>query len=472
MTTEIQVKRFVAAKNIVTPFKTLEKAAEEANDYRFMRAGNNHYVCKHGDKRYVIIEKLSSDDMPVIGCSCEAWAHAHDQDSCKHVAAFLKRSSKPAAALDKRTAMDLIAAGWTKTEHGNLYPPDPDANTAARKADVDSTVDAKWTQDHPEIPPDPDLDLGVDDPLPKSEEPPSPKSYTRTCKYCKLGFEGSDPSVVSLRHETHEAKCPKNPANKLLITPCRYCGMDIKERSQEDLLLAVEDHEAGCVKNPANALPEDPVPPVIAHGARPKKEEPKMEKNTTALSTGREFPDEREFTSARVEGYVKNRGGFYKNIKGEEVPDSAAMSLYALDTCRISTETILIEKNADQAKAIVRGYKSGVSIDASVILRFDVLKRRELLKMAKKYPKAIMDWTEELVPILDLNFMLKDKTPVVTLGEHMINFAIDQEQFSERTAETLARRRVFDMLSGVDWRDDAEVQVEDADAAAIGSKKR
>ena len=436
MTTEIQVKRFVAVKNIVTPFKTLEKAAEEANDYRFMRAGNNHYVCKHGDKRYVIIEKLSSDDMPVIGCSCEAWTHAHDQDSCKHVAAFLKRSSKPAAALDKRTAMDLIAAGWTKTEHGNLYPPDPDANTAARKADVDSTVNAKWTQDHPEIPPDPDLDLGVDDPLPKPPETEKPAKVTVKCQYCKMGATRKDQKTADAWKEDHEASCPKNPANTL--PPDRP-----KLKAIGDDRLVEVDESGKIVKD-----------------------------SSTALSTGREFPDEREFTNARVEGYVKNRGRFYKNQRGEEVPDSAAMSLYALDTCRISTETILIEKNADQAKAIVRGYKGGVFIDASVILRFDVLKRRELLKMAKKYPKAIMDWTEELVPILDLNFMLKDKTPVVTLGEHMFNFAIDQEQFSERTAETLARRRVFDMLSGVDWRDDVEVQVEDADAAAMDSKKR
>lgn len=473
MTTETQVKRFVAAKNIVIPFKTLEKAAEEANDYKFMRAGNNHYVCKHGDKRYVIIEKLSADDVPVLGCSCEAWTHAQDQDSCKHVAAFLKRSSKPAAVLDKRTAMDLIAAGWTKTEHGNLYPPDPDANTAARKADVDSAVNAKWTQDHLEIPPDPDLDLGVDDPLQESEELPTPKSYTRTCKYCKLGFEGSDPSVVFLRHETHEAKCPKNPANQAgtanegeLTGNCQWCGKEFKRYSKANLKAMIEEHEASCPKNPAN-ISENP------NSSNPRlvtQEAP--EQQTTALSTGREFPDEREFTNAKVAAHVRNRGGFYKNQKGDEIPDSAAMSLYALDTCRISTETILIEKNEDQAKAIVRGHKGEVSVDASVILRFDVLKRREVLKMAKKYPKAILEWSEEMVPLLNLNFTLKDKTPMITLGEHMTNFAVDQEQFADRTAETLARRRVFDMLSGVDWRDDIEVQAEDADAASMGSKKR
>ena len=208
-------------------------------------------------------------------------------------------------------------------------------------------------------------------------------------------------------------------------------------------------------------------------GLKQKQEETKMEQEqkTTAVSTGRDMPDEREFTNRKVKNYVENRGSFYKARGGKEVPDSAAMSIYALDTCRISTETILIEKNADQAKAIVRGYKGGVSVDASVILRFEVLRRRELLKMAKKYPKAIMDWSDQMMPNLDLNFMLKDQTPVITLGEHMINFAIDQEQFAERTAETLARRRVFDMLTGVDWRDAAEIVAEDADAASVGSVK-
>jgi hypothetical protein len=272
------------------------------------------------------------------------------------------------------------------------------------------------------IPPDPDLDIGVNDPLP---EPEKPSKVTVKCQWCKMSTT-RDQKAADAWLKKHEATCPKNPANK------------------------------------KDAETQKP-------GGEGETPEPKP---STALSTGNEFPDEREFTNERVKRHVENRGGFYKNQRGEEVPDSAAMSLYALDTCRISTETILIEKNADQAKAIIRGYKGGVSVDASVILRFDVLKRRELLKMAKKYPKAIMNWTEELVPILDLNFTLKDKTPVVTLGEHMFNFAIDQEQFAERTAETLARRRTFDMLSGVDWRDDAEVQVEDADAASIGSKKR
>jgi hypothetical protein len=376
-----------------------------------------------------------------------------DGSVCKHIIAFSRLMQPVTKEIAKEETAHLMhVCGWT----GKELHPEIELGGPGAVVQEDTTPTPKDS-----IPPDPDL--GVNDPLP---EPEKLSKVTVKCQYCKMSTT-RDQKAADAWLKKHEALCLKNPINKQLITPCRYCGKDITERSPEDLVLAIEDHEATCPKNPANILESsddtpEPEIPVIAHGARPEKEE------STALSTGNEFPDENE----RVRRHVENRGGFYKNPRGEEVPDSAAMSLYALDTCRISTETILIEKNADQAKAVVRGYKGGVYVDASVILRFDVLKRRELLKMAKKYPKAIINWTEELVPILDLNFILKDKTPVVTLGEHMFNFAIDQEQFAERTAETLARRRAFDMLTGVDWRDDVEVQVEDADAAAIGSKKR
>ena len=402
-----RVSRFVKRFGMIMDPETMNKAKAEAEDYDFRLISKDHYTVRHADKMYVIIEREGQ-----IGCSCNDMTYNRmDGSVCKHIIAFSRLMEKITELIDDADRGFLVNVGWTGKE---LHPPEL------------------------QIPPDPDLDLGVDDPLPEPEplEPEKPVKVSAKCQYCGMGATRKNQEVADAWKEVHEAQCPKNPANKATSDPDG------------------ESNEG-----------EDPIPP----GAKPPKTRPEQ---TTALSTGREFPDEREFTNAKVAAHVKNRGGFYKNQKGDEIPDSAAMSLYALDTCRISTETVLIEKNGDQAKAVVRGYKGGVSVDASVILRFDVLKRRELLKMAKKYPKAIIDWTEEMIPILNLNFTLKDKTPIVTLGEHMFNFAIDQEQFSERTAETLARRRVFDMLSGVDWRDDVEVQVEDADAASMGSKKR
>jgi hypothetical protein len=457
------VSRFSTRFGMIMDPETMNKARDEAEEYDFREISEGHYAVRHGKKMYVLIERDGE-----IGCSCDAMTfNRMDGSACKHIIAFTRLMSPVTKKIDEADATHLRhVCGWTGEEL------------------------------HPEV------ELGgpgavvQEDTTPKHNEPER-KIYTRRCKHCDEVYSGQDLDAVKKELSEHVKVCgmnprakphkqepdpkDKDPASERKKYPddhertCQYCGMSAARKYQSIADAWLKKHEASCPKNPANKATsdpdgesnegEDPIPP----GEKPPKPQ---EKQTTALSTGREFPDQREFTNKKVRRHVENRGGFYKNQKGEEVPDSAAMSLYALDTCRISTETILIEKNTDQAKAIVRGHKGGVSIDASVILRFDVLKRRELLKMAKKYPKSIMNWTEEMIPILDLNFMLKDKTPVVTLGEHMFNFAIDQEQFSERTAETLARRRVFDMLSGVDWRDDVEVQVEDADAASMGSKKR
>jgi len=415
------VSRYVKRFGMIMDPETMNKARDEAEEYDFRLISPGHYAVQHKDKMYVIIERDGE-----IGCSCDDMSYNRmDGSVCKHIIAFTRLMSPVTKAIEGGDAAYLMnSCGWT----GAKLHPEIELGGPGAVIQEDTKPTPKAS-----IPPDPELDIGVNDPLP---EPKKPDKVRVTCQWCGMGATRKNQEVADAWKEVHEAQCPKNPANKATSDPDG------------------ESNEG-----------EDPVPP----GEKPPKPQ---EQQTTALSTGKEFPDEREFTNAKVEAHVKNRGGFYKNPKGEEIPDSAAMSLYALDTCRISTETILIEKNADQAKAIVRGHKGEVSVDASVILRFDVLKRREILKMAKKYPKAIMNWSEELMPILDLNFILKDKTPVITLGEHMINFAIDQEQFAERTAETLARRRVFDMLSGVDWRDDVEAQTEDADAASMGSKKR
>jgi len=278
-----------------------------------------------------------------------------------------------------------------------------------------------------------------------------------------MGWTGAELHPEDVQIPPDDAVAQDEGVQLQIRSKCQYCKMGHIAGSQADADKWVDVHEGLCPQNPANQTTTEPEPDDPGSEPEPK---------TTALSTAGGFPDEREFTNRRVENYMQNRGGFYKTAGGAEVPDSAAMSIYALNTCRISTETILIEKDADQAKAIVRGHKGDVAVDASVILRFDVLRRRELLKMAKKYPKAILEWTERMMPVMDLNFRLTDKTPVITLGEHMINFAIDQEQFSERTAETLARRRVFDMLSGVDWRDAVETAVERDDSATVESSKR
>jgi len=424
------VSRYVRRFGMIMDPETMNLARDEGDEYDYRLISPGHYGVIHGKKMYVIIERDGE-----IGCSCDDMTYNRmDGSACKHIIKFSRLTTPVTREINKLDAYHLMhVCGWTGKElHPEIELGEPGA--VIQESMAPDPKEPKKIQ----IPADPDLDLGVDDPLPEPE--PEVKVSVK-CQYCGMGATRKDQKAADSWLKKHEAGCAKNPANQKDASTQKPSE---KEKSPE---------------------PEPKTPPT------PRKvRQPEPEPNT-ALSTGHDMSDEREFTTDKVRRYVENRGGFYKAAGGKEVPDSAAMSLYALDSCRISTETILIEKNADQAKAIVRGYKGDVYVDASVILRFEVLRRRELLKMAKKYPKAILDWSDQMMPNLDLNFKLADRTPIISLGEHMINFAIDQEHFAERTAETLARRRVFDMLTGVDWRDAVEVQLEDDDAASMGSKK-
>ena len=265
MTTTTEVTRFIAVKDVVIPVKTLEKAAEECDSYKFTRAGNGHYIVKHDENAYPIIEKMSPDGIPVIGCGCHAWQFAHDNDGCKHIAAFQKRSSKPAAALDKRIAMDLIAAGW-KGEHGNLYPPDADANAAKKQEDIDAAMDAKWNQTHPEMTSDPDgNDNEGDDPTPPETEKPEPplgaKIWMRQCPHCDQRFEGGDLDDVKTRHREHIPACTKNPAKIAADAPApakeRKLQRTHERKLQEDTKMAEpqieEETETKMYKHPDGA---------------------------------------------------------------------------------------------------------------------------------------------------------------------------------------------------------------------------
>lgn len=217
-----EIKRFVPVKSITYPYKTKETAAKEADDYKYMRLGNGHYAIAHGEEDYHINEKKSPDGVDVIGCSCEAHSHAQGMDGCKHVAAFLRRSSKPAAAPTSRVMIALLAAGWLKTEHGNLYPAD-EIKAAQKQEDMDAAMDASWNKDHPEATSDPDGEDGEgSDPTPqeppKREPVPAPglgeKIYSRSCPHCDELIEGGDLDEVKRRASRHIRTCPKNPKHK------------------------------------------------------------------------------------------------------------------------------------------------------------------------------------------------------------------------------------------------------------------
>ena len=176
------VQRYVLRNETVIPFKTLEKASEEAAEYKFSRISKNHYACKH-DNVYIIIEKDGA-----IGCSCAAMTFAHDNDVCKHIAAFLKRSSPPTELPSAEILAALKEAGWTGL---SLMPPE-------------TTSD-----------PDGESNDGSD-PVPENAPKPTPpkigeKVWRRECPHCGKLFEGTNLDEVKRRHQKHIAICPKRP---------------------------------------------------------------------------------------------------------------------------------------------------------------------------------------------------------------------------------------------------------------------
>jgi len=194
MNVETEVTRFIPRKDIVVPYKTLEKAAEEAIDYKFSRISKGHYGCQHGDNAYVIIENAGT-----IGCSCAACTFnrgGEENDVCKHLAAFIKRSAPPDDPPSEAFLEALKAAWWTGLE---LKPPET-------TSDPSGEDDSELTPDEP----------------PAREPVPAPglgeETYTQTCPHCDRLFEGAILDDVKRQHKDHVKICRRNPANRMKAT--------------------------------------------------------------------------------------------------------------------------------------------------------------------------------------------------------------------------------------------------------------
>ena len=181
------ITRFINAKDVVTPYKTLEKAAEEANDYEWMRAGENAHICQHGDQIYPLILRNDGDALE-IACGCPSWQFAHDNDGCKHTAAFLHRTTPPQKPITDAIAKDLMAIGWTGGK-GNLCPPE----TASDEDGEDCEGDV------------------VPDRAPKPTPPPEPEMFTTDCQHCGKTFERNNDANLAKIIKEHEATCDARP---------------------------------------------------------------------------------------------------------------------------------------------------------------------------------------------------------------------------------------------------------------------
>jgi hypothetical protein len=205
------ITRFIKIKDVVTPYKTLEKASEEANDYDWMRACDNVHICQHGELIYPLILRNAGDALE-IACGCPAWQFAHDNDGCKHTAAFLHRTTPPQKPITDTIARDLMAAGWMGRK-GNLHPPEMTSDEAdeilnaeplPEPPNEDYTNCRNVTSD--EDGEDNEGSDPVPDRAPKPTPPPEPGVITGTCRHCGKTFERNNETKII---KEHEATCTK-----------------------------------------------------------------------------------------------------------------------------------------------------------------------------------------------------------------------------------------------------------------------
>jgi len=170
------VSRFVKRFGMVMDPETMNKARDEAEEYDFREIScyddTGHYAVIHGKKMYVIIEREGE-----IGCSCDNMTYNRmDGSVCKHIIEFSRLITPITKKIDEADANHLRhVCGWTgKDLHPEIELGEPGAVIQEDTTPPPEEKRAKPDKYKATIPPDPDLDLGVDDPLPEPKEPENP----------------------------------------------------------------------------------------------------------------------------------------------------------------------------------------------------------------------------------------------------------------------------------------------------------
>ena len=284
MKVETTEPAFVTRLGMVVPFDTLKKAADECDAYDWMRISQGHYAVKHGETVHIIIV-----DSERIGCSCGAMTfHCHDNDVCKHIAAFDRRSGNPQKPVGKEIAQELIKAGWIG-DKGNLTPPETTLNAEVDNAPViiDGVpqVDERGQEvyekaiDFDELlknekagknaTSDPDgEDNGGGDPTPApSEKPKPPEKITVTCPHCMKRATRDTQAEADAWLENHPCKdsprrkkkaepAESNPepplGTKMWTRTCPHCDQRFEGGDLDDVKRRHREHVPTCPENPAN----------------------------------------------------------------------------------------------------------------------------------------------------------------------------------------------------------------------------
>ena len=202
-----KVSRFVERFGMVMDPETMNKARDEAEEYDFRLISGCgtavHYAVIHGKKMYIIIERDGE-----IGCSCDDMTYnLMDGSVCKHIIEFSRLVSPVTKAIEEDDRGFLVnACGWTGAE---LHP---EIELGGPGAVVQEDMKPAPKE---RISPDPDLDLGVDDPLPEkpANQADAAGEVTGNCQWCGKEFKRYSKANLKSMIEEHEAVCEKNPAN-------------------------------------------------------------------------------------------------------------------------------------------------------------------------------------------------------------------------------------------------------------------
>lgn len=435
----LDVDRWITVDLITGSVLKAEQAKIEGDTYQFAKIPDSHYwICEDPEKQnkdgtkgalYVV---LCHDGK--LGCTCKHFTEYGDK--CEHL--YRAMEVKPD---DLQTTKPLIkdmleGVGWEVID--GVFSPPP---YEPKKVTAEVVAELPPIDEEPEAPVDPP----VKKPL-----------CIATCQYCELEIKAATQGSADKRRDNHEKVCKKRPADKE-SKPATKEKPPSKKTTPEAPKGSTSEKPKSSKKPKTRVDPPD---------EPPKKQQP----TPTAVSTDvRKMPSDAEFRDAKTGRILQAQGGFYTVAGGKEVPDAMSVQAYAVGKARISTEVRKVEQDADHVLAVIRCHKGDLYTDASVYIDFAIQRKRELLKVANKNPKAVRGWDEN-GPIFDDEFRVETENKSTPLVVYLFNRMTDFAYFAPRTAESQAARRAQAKMLGTEWRDSEEINTEAEEVSAVNQR--
>lgn len=432
------------------------QATVEAKDYEFSKIPDSeHVICIYKDTVHIVLKTDKE-----VQCTCQYFRENPGQ-ICEHILGLqiLNEEDFEEAPKDIITLLEETE-GWTINTKGLLVPPsEPVTPEVVAELPPDEVPNALTTG----------VEVGQDvyDAAAKKSQAKKPLCVA-TCQYCELEIKAATQENADKRRDNHEKVCKERPAESSKAeAPASKPHNPRQKTTKEDANKPKPTAAPPKVQAKKGNMQDQPV---IIDGVQvvneegqevyetPEEPQRKQHPTQTAVSTDvREMPSDAEFQQAKVGRILKNQGSIYK-VRGKEMPDSAAVSNYAI-AGGVSTETTILEQTKEYARATVRAYKGGRYTEGSVLIRKDAIFEKVVIDLAEKNPTWITGWSSGL-PEFDLNQVVHIGDSRKILGLHIAGVVADKWMFASRDCETKAGRRAMIKILGADWREDDEIESE------------